>query len=154
MTIAEVEELVEPGGIDPDAVHLPGIFVQRVVALTAEQAAAKMIEEADGERLMAWSREEMAARAARELQDGQYVNLGIGLPTLIPNHLPAGVEVILESENGILGTGPYPTEDQVDPDLINAGQVDRDGPAGRLLLRLGAVLLDDPGGHIDVAVGR
>jgi 3-oxoacid CoA-transferase subunit B len=71
---------------------------------------------------MAWTREEMAARAAKELQDGFYVNLGIGLPTMVANYVPANIEVWLQSENGLLGIGPFPTEDAIDPDLINAGK--------------------------------
>jgi 3-oxoacid CoA-transferase len=151
--IAEVEELVEVGTLGPDDIHLPGVYVDRILQGPSYE---KRIEF----RTIAGAntgkespiRIAMAKRAAKELRDGFYVNLGIGIPTLVANYIPENIDVTLQSENGLLGIGPFPDDASVDPDLINAGKQTITSLPGSSYFSSAESFAMIRGGHIDLSI--
>ena len=172
ITIAEVEELVPAGSLDPAQIHTPGIYVQRIFQgknyeKRIEQRTVSKIESnlkpmneappsgagaAVATGAVGLDKNQIAKRIAREVKDGYYVNLGIGIPTLVANYIPEGINVVLQSENGLLGIGPFPTEDKVDPDLINAGKQTVTVLDGSALFSSAESFAMIRGGHVDLTI--
>jgi 3-oxoacid CoA-transferase len=151
--IAEVEEIVPVGSLSPEEIHLPGIYVQRVIKGDSyeKRIEKKTLTSSDGIKVDPM-REIIVKRAAQDLHDGMYVNLGIGMPTLVSNYLAPGVRIELQSENGLLGIGPYPTEQQVDPDLINAGKETITTIPGTSTFASSDSFAMIRGGHVDMTI--
>ena len=172
ITIAEVEELVPTGSLDPAQIHTPGIYVQRIfqgknyekrieqrtiapAVETSKRPNEKEITQEAKTPLpigQGLDKNQIAKRIAREVKDGYYVNLGIGIPTLVANYIPEGINAVLQSENGLLGIGPFPTEDKVDPDLINAGKQTVTVLDGSALFSSAESFAMIRGGHVDLTI--
>lgn len=164
ITIAEVEELVPAGTLDPNEIHTPGIYVQRIFlgenyqkrieqrtisipTSTTKEEKATAVSTAKG-----LDKNQIAKRIAREIKDGDYVNLGIGIPTLVANYIPENISVVLQSENGLLGIGPFPTEEAIDSDLINAGKQTITMQAGSSLFSSAESFAMIRGEHVDLTI--
>lgn len=169
ITIAEVEELVPLGTLNPNDIHVPGIYVQRIFqgnnyekrieqrTVSSTSTAKTAVEKINEKSLplggvIGLDKNQIAQRIAQELKDGYYVNLGIGIPTLVANFIPKDINVVLQSENGLLGIGPFPTEENVDADLINAGKQTVTMQAGSSLFSSAESFAMIRGEHVDLTI--
>jgi 3-oxoacid CoA-transferase len=162
--IAEVEKLVPAGKLDPNDIHVPGIYVQRIFqgkkyekrieqrTVSKPTIATETKQSTTPKTGIGLDKNQIAQRIAKELKDGYYVNLGIGIPTLVANYIPKNINVVLQSENGLLGIGPFPTEDKVDADLINAGKQTVTMQEGSSLFSSAESFAMIRGEHVDLTI--